>query len=79
MFVMSETETRAAFIIAALVLLVMPIVYLMGLASAMLILQVTPWRETSGLMLAFAAIWGVLVLTGVIMVARRLTRGSARV
>jgi hypothetical protein len=79
MFVMSETETRAAFIIAALVLLVMPIVYLIGLASAMLLLQVTPWHEASGVMLAFAAIWGLIVLTGVLIVARRLTRGSARV
>jgi hypothetical protein len=79
MSVMSEAETRAAFLTAALVLLVMPIVYMIGLAAAMLVLQVTPWREASGAMLAFAVVWGVIVMAGVLIAARRLNRRSARV
>lgn len=75
---MSEAETRAAFMTAALVLLVMPIVYAIGLAGAMLILQFTPWREASGLMLAFAIVWGVVVTGGVLIAARRINRRSAR-
>jgi hypothetical protein len=76
---MSESETRAAFLTAALVLLVMPIVYVIGLASAMLILQVTPWREMSNVMFGFAIVWGIVVLAGVLLAARRLNRPSARV
>ena len=79
MFVMSESETRAAFLTAALVLLVMPIVYVIGLASAMLILQNTPWRDMSVVMFGFAIVWGIVVLTGVLITARRLNRPSAPV
>lgn len=79
MFVMSESETRAAFLTAALVLLVMPIVYVIGLASAMLILQTTPWRDMSVVMFGFAIVWGIVVLAGVLITARRLNRPSARV
>jgi len=79
MLVMSESETRAAFLTAALVLLVMPIVYVIGLASAMLILQTTPWRDMSAVMFGFAIVWGIVVLAGVLLVARRLNRPSARV
>jgi hypothetical protein len=75
---MSEAETRAAFLTAALVLLVMPIAYVIGLAAAMLILQFTPWREASGLMLAFAIVWGVVVTGGVLIASRKLNRRSAR-
>ena len=78
MFVMSESETRAAFLTAALVLLVMPIVYVLGLASAMLILQTTPWRDMVA-MFGFAIVWGIVVLAGVLITARRLNRPSARV
>ena len=73
---MSDTDTRATFITAALVLLVMPIVYAIGLASTMLVLRLTPWRDARGVMLAFAVIWGLIVLTGVLIVARRLNRHS---
>jgi hypothetical protein len=76
---MSESETRAAFITAALVLLVMPMVYVIGLASAMLILQTTPWRDMSNVMFGFAIVWGLVVLAGVLLAARRLNRPSARV
>jgi len=76
---MSERETRAAFMIAALVLLVMPMVYVIGLAAAMLILQITPWREMSEVMFGFAIVWGVVVMAGVLIAARRLDRRSAHV
>jgi hypothetical protein len=76
---MSESETRAAFITAALVLLVMPLVYVIGLAIAMLILQLTPWRDRSDVMFGLAIVWGVVVMAGVLVAARRLNRRSARV
>ena len=76
---MSESETRAAFLTAALVLLVMPIVYLIGLAGAMLILQTTPWRDMSNVMFGFAIVWAIVVMAGVLLAARRLNRPSARV
>lgn len=75
----SETETRAAFITAALVLLVMPLVYVIGLALAMLILQITPWGETKEVVFGLAIVWGVVVMVGVLIAARRLNRRSARV
>jgi hypothetical protein len=43
---MADSDPRAAFIIAALVLLVMPIVYMLGLAAA-LVMQFTPLRDAS--------------------------------
>ena len=75
---MSESETRAAFMTAALVLLVMPIVYVIGLAATMLILQITPWGEMREVMFGFAIVWAVVVMTGVLVAARRLNRPSAR-
>ena len=75
----SETETRAAFITAALVLLVMPLVYVIGLALAMLILQITPWGEMKEVVFGLAIVWGVVVLVGMLIAARRLNRRSARV
>ena len=74
----SETETRAAFITAALVLLVMPLVYVIGLALAMLILQITPWGDTKEVMFGLAIVWAVVVMAGVLIAARRLHRRSAR-
>ena len=75
----SETETRAAFITAALVLLVIPLVYVIGLALAMLILQITPWGEMKEVVFGLAIVWGVVVMVGVLIAARRLNRRSARV
>ena len=74
----SESETRAAFITAALVLLVMPLVYVIGLASAMLILQLTPWGEDREVMFGYAIVWGIVVMAGVLIAAKRLNRRSAR-
>jgi hypothetical protein len=79
---MAESETRAAFIMAALVLLVMPIVYVLGLAGAMLIVQLTSltsWREASSVMFVFAVVWGLVVLAGILIAARLIHRRSARV
>lgn len=73
---MADTDPRAAFIIAALVLLPMPIVYMLGLAAAMLLMQFTPLRDASGFMLAFAVLWGLVVLIGILLVARRLSRSA---
>ena len=76
---MAESETRAAFIMAALVLLVMPIVYVLGLAGAMLIVQLTSWREASDVLFVFAVVWGLVVLAGILIAARQIHRRSARV
>ena len=45
----------------------------------MLILQTTPWRDMSVVMFGFAIVWGIVVLAGVLITARRLNRPSARV
>jgi len=76
---MAESETRAAFIMAALVLLVMPIVYVLGLAGAVLIVQLTSWREASDVLFVFAVVWGLVVLAGILIAARQIHRRSARV
>jgi hypothetical protein len=65
--------------IAALVLMVMPIVYLLGLASIMLALQLTPWRDSGVVMFALAMVWGLIVMAGVLLVARRMNRDPAGV
>jgi hypothetical protein len=70
------TDARTAFIIAALVLLVMPIVYMLGLAAAMLAMQFTPLRDASGFMLAFAIVWGLVVMMAILLAARRLSRSA---
>lgn len=64
---------------AALVLLVMPIVFVIGSAAALLILQITPWRDRSDVMFGLAIVWGIVVMAGVLVAARRLNRRSARV
>lgn len=76
---MSESDTRAAFMTAAVVLLVMPIVFVIGLAAALLILQITPWRDMSEVMFGLAIVWGIVVMAGVLVAARRITRRSAHV
>ena len=76
---MDETDARTAFITAALVLLVMPLMYIMGLAALFLVVSVSPWPFTRGLMVTVAVVWGLIVIVSMLMVARRLTRGSARV
>ena len=73
---MADTDARTAFIIAALVLMVMPIVYMLGLAAAMLAMQFTPLRDASGLMLGFAIVWGLVVLVAILVAARRISRSA---
>jgi hypothetical protein len=73
---MADTDARTAFIIAALVLLVMPIVYMLGLAAAMLAVQFTPLRDSSGFMLAVAVVWGLVVMVAILLAARRLSRSA---
>jgi hypothetical protein len=72
----ADTDARTAFIIAALVLMVMPIVYMLGLAAAMLAMQFTPLRDASGFMLAFAIVWGLVVLVAILVAARRISRSA---
>lgn len=74
---MEETEARAAFITAALVLLVMPLVYIMGLAVLFLVVSVSPWSETRLVMVIAAVVWGLIVIVSMLVVARRLIRRSA--
>lgn len=75
---MSETEARDAFITAACVLLVMPLLYVVGLASLYFVVSVSPWSETRGLMVLFAVVWAVIVIVSVLMMSRRLIRRLAR-
>jgi len=76
---MSERETRSAFLTAALVLLVMPFVYVIGLAVTMLILQFTPWSDMREVMFGFAIVWGIVVMAGILIAARYLHRRSEKV
>jgi hypothetical protein len=76
MGVMADTEPRAAFIIAGVVLLVMPFVYMIGLAAAMLMTQFTPLRDARGFLFSFAVVWGLIVLAGILLVAKRLSRSA---
>jgi hypothetical protein len=78
MSVMSEPDSRAAFITAALVLLVMPMIFVAGLAGLMLMMRATGNEEAGRLMLAVSAVWAILVIAGVLMVARRTIRRSTR-
>jgi hypothetical protein len=75
---MSEADTRAAFIAAALVLLVMPMLFVVGLAGLMLIMRATGMEQAASVMLAVSVAWGVLVIIGVLLVAMRVIRRSAR-
>lgn len=79
---MSETSPRVAFIAAALVLLVMPMIFVVGLIGLPLIAGGTAWTEmdaqASVPMLTLTITWGMLVMLGVLMVVRRLIRRSAR-
>ena len=76
MVVMADTEPRAAFIIAGLVLLVMPFVYMIGLAAAMLTTQFMPQRDARGFLFSFAVVWGLVVVAGILLVAKRLSRSA---
>jgi hypothetical protein len=75
---MSENETRAAFIAAAVVLLVMPMVFVMGLASLMLMMRAAGVVEMGRSMLVISVVWGVVVMAGALLLTMRLIRRSAR-
>jgi hypothetical protein len=75
---MADTDARVAFITAALVLLVMPMIFAVGLVSLLLIMRVAGMEEAPSLMLAASVVWGIIVIVGVLMVARRMIRRSAR-
>jgi hypothetical protein len=77
MFAMSESETRDAFITAAFVLLVMPLLYVAGLAAIYFVMSYSPWSETRGLVVTAAVAWGVIVIVTVLMLAKRLIRRLA--
>ncbi len=75
---MSESENRVAFLTAAVVLLVMPLVFAMGLASMMLMLRVAGLFEMGRLMVVVSVVWGLVVMAVALLIARRLIRRSAR-
>ena len=75
---MPESENRAAFLFAAVVLLVMPIVFVLGLASLMLVMRAAGLFEMGRLMVAISLVWGLFVTTVVLLVARRVIGRSAR-
>ena len=74
---MSDQETRVAFITAAVVLLVMPLIFVLGLGSLMLAMRASGLEGSGRTMLAFASVWGVIVSVGALLMARRLIRRSA--
>ena len=75
---MADTETRAEFMIAALVLIVMPVVFLLGLGSLIVFLLLLGIDPAGRVMIVGAAIWGLLVLIVLLVVAKRMTRRPAQ-
>ena len=75
---MSESENRVAFITAAVVLLVMPLVFAMGLASMMLILRAAGLYQMGRLMVVVSFVWGLVVMAVALLIARRLIRRERR-
>jgi hypothetical protein len=75
---MSEAENRVAFITAAFVLLVMPIVFVLGLASMMLVLRAAGLFQMGRMMVVVSVVWGLVVMAVVLLIARRVSRRSAR-
>ena len=78
MFDMPETKPEVAFRAAALVLLVMPVVFVVGVAGLVLITRAAPWAGMGGdanrLLLTLSVVWGLLVMAGVLIAVRRLMR-----
>lgn len=78
---MVEPKPQVAFIAAVLVLLVMPIVFLAGLAVFALIAPAsvgTRFDQDGGLLtLSVILAWGLVVMAGVIVFVARLVRRSA--
>jgi hypothetical protein len=78
MMAMPETENRVAFLTAAVVLLVMPFVFVVGLASMMLVMRAAGLYEMGQLMVAVSLMWGLVVMAVALVIARHLIRRSAR-
>jgi len=71
---MDDTDAQTAFITAGLVLLVLPMVYVVGLAAIYVGLTFSPWAGERWLVFVFAGVWAVIVVAAVLMLARRLIR-----
>jgi hypothetical protein len=56
----------------------MPIVFVLGLASLMLVMRAAGLFEMGRLMVALSLVWGLFVTTVVLLVARRVIGRSAR-
>jgi hypothetical protein len=78
---MVDTKPQVAFIAAVLVLLVMPIVFLSGLAVFAFIVPSTVGakfdQEGSLLTLSVILVWGLLVMAGILVLVARFVRRSA--
>lgn len=75
---MADTEARTEFMIAALLLIVMPVVFLLGLGSLVVLMFVLGIDPAGRVMITGAAIWGVVVTIALLVVARRMTRRPAQ-
>lgn len=71
---MDDSDAQAAFITAGLVLLVLPVLYLVGLAAIFVVLTVSPWAGEKWLMVTLSAVWAFIVVAVVLMLARRVIR-----
>ena len=75
---MADTERRTEFMIAALLLIVMPVVFILGLASLVVLLVVMGIDPAGRVMIIGGVIWSVVVLIALLVVAKRMTRRSAQ-
>lgn len=75
---MADIEARTEFMIAALLLIVMPVVFLLGLGSLVVLMFVLGIDPAGRVMITGAGIWGVVVTIALLIVARRMTRRSAQ-
>ena len=64
--------------IAALLLIAMPVVFVLGLASLVVLLVVMGIDPAGRVMIIGGVIWSVVVLIALLVVAKRMTRQSAQ-
>jgi len=66
---------------AVLVLLVMPVIFVVGVVGLVLITHAAPWAGLGGdanrQLLTLSIVWGLLVMSGVLIAVRRLVRRAA--
>ena len=66
---------------AVLVLLVMPVIFVVGVVGLVLITHAAPWAGLGGdanrQLLTLSVVWGLLVMSGVLIAVRRLVRRAA--